>query len=56
MHNKILGYSRIIQITNKQQIHIAEANLFGLKISIQYPSGSLMNARPFILPEEKGES
>lgn len=29
---------------------IISGSLYGVKISIQYPSGSLMNAMPFILP------
>lgn len=29
--------------------------MFGFRISIQYPSGSVMNAMPFILPAENGE-
>ena len=27
--------------------------MFGFRISIQYPSGSVMNARPFILPADR---
>ena len=46
------GHNHLAMFGFKGHNHLA---MFGFRISIQYPSGSVMNARPFILPAENGE-